>query len=106
MELRNGSNAIVAQIGLLQSLNITGLPYFGGCFTNTQYVSINLSLSFYTVAGAKTFVTPDKTTDIALTCLDFATPSSVSEAAFPNVGRVEMNKLLQAAGKGYTIPLK
>ena len=107
MELRDGTNAIVAQIGILNTLNAaSGVPYFGGCFTNTQYVSINLSLGYATVTGtgAKTFATPNVHNPTAYTCLDFATPSSVTEVSFPRVGRAEMNKLLQAAGKNYTIP--
>ena len=107
MELRDGTSTIVAQVTAIQSLLTSQNAYFLNCYSNTQYVTVNLTLGYTNVLVGPTVInskgTPPPSGD-QFSCLDFATPSSVSESAFPRAGREAMNALLEAAGKGYTIP--
>ena len=107
MELRDESNAIVAQIAPFIQLYTSANPTFNEWTINpqTKFATVDLNKGYANVSGigGTSKGTPPDLNPNNLRTLDFS--SSVSETAFPRVGREVMNALLDAANKTYRIPL-
>ena len=106
MELRDASNTIVAQLTPGYNIFDTSFPTFTTWTSDpqTKFATVDLSSGYASIGGSggSNKGTPPNGTN-NLSTLNFS--GSVSESAFPRVGREAMNALLQAANKTYSIPL-